>query len=219
MSAVIMAMKVSRLALVGVLVLLSVGCNHGEVPVEKPERTPVPLPQEKAVSPEVTPQTADESSNFDEWWQNYRKPFDLDTPSCPVFYCGAWTSRLDEARSYLLNTERLRETGSDTVLLGVDVIFDPETGDARSLGDNVFIFYFQALKRAGFRVLLILNPMHPNLDMGEGYEWEGPDPNARYHRSYELIKKLDPVVVKWAEIAQEYHADGFAPVNEPYKLV
>ena len=30
--------------------------------------------------------------------------------------------------------------------------------------------------------------MHPNLDMSKGYEWEGPDPNAGYHRSYEFIE-------------------------------
>ena len=91
--------------------------------------------------------------------------------------------------------------------------------EAKSLGDEAFIFYLQALKRAGFRVILMPNPMHPNLDMGKGYEWDEPDSAAGYHRSYELIRKLDSVVIKWARIAEEYKADGFAPLNEPYKLV
>jgi hypothetical protein len=118
-----------------------------------------------------------------------------------------------------MNAEKLRNAGFDTIMLGVDIVFDPETGEAKSLGDEAFIFYLQALKRAGFRVIIMPNPMHPNLDMGKGYEWDEPDPAAGYHRSYELIRKLDSVVIKWAKIAEEYKADGFAPLNEPYKLV
>jgi len=214
----VLAMKRSRVVLsIAILVLTLVACSPNLPPAEEPAHTPVPVPEEKSAHPEVTPETAKES--FDKWWEDFKAPAHLDISSYPAFYRGAWASRLDEARSYLLNAGKLREAGFDTVLLGVDVIFDPETGDAKSLGDDVFIFYLQALKKAGFRVILIPNPMHPNLDMGEGYEWEGPDPKARYHRSYELIKKLDPVVIKWAAIAGEYHVDGFSPVNEPYKLV
>jgi hypothetical protein len=158
-------------------------------------------------------------NRFELWWQDFKQPFNLDTSGYPAFFRGAWASRIDEARSYLVNAEKLREAGFDTIMLGVDIIFDPETGEPRSLGDDVIIFYLQALKQAGFRVFLIPNPMHPNLDMGKGYEWDEPDPEASYHRSYELIKQFDPVVIKWAGIAQEYQVDGFAPLNEPYKLV
>lgn len=153
------------------------------------------------------------------WWEEFKKPGSLDSSSYPTFLRGAWGSRIDELRSYLINADKLRNAGFDTVMLGVDIVFDPETGEAKSLGDDAFVFYLQALRGAGFRVILIPNPMHPNLDMGKGYEWEDPDPNATYHRSYELIKKLDSVVIKWAKIAEEYQADGFVPVNEPYKLV
>ena len=104
-------------------------------------------------------------------------------------------------------------------MLGVDIVFDPESSEPKSLGDDAFIFYLQAFKEAGFRVIIMPNPMHPNLDMGKGYEWEEVDPKAAYHRSYELLKKFDAVVIKWAKIAEEYKADGFAPLNEPYKLV
>ena len=153
------------------------------------------------------------------WWENFKKPISLDSSWYPTFLRGAWGSRIDELRSYLINAATLRNAGFDTVMLGVDIVFDPETGEAKSLGDDAFIFYLQALKKAGFRVILIPNPMHPNLDMGKGYEWDEPDPDAGYHRSYELIKKLDAVVVKWAKIAEEYQVEGFAPLNEPYKLV
>jgi len=207
-------MKLSKstlLVVIWVLTLVVAACSPNSLPAEESNNTPTPeLPRQE-------PQTA--KGSFDKWWEDYKGPFHLDTSRYPAFYRGAWASRLDEARGYLLNEGKLREAGFDTILLGVDIVFDPETGDAKSLGDNVFIFYLQALKTAGFRIILIPNPMHPNLDMGQGYEWEGPDPNAHYHRSYELIKKLEPVVIKWAGIAEEYHVDGFAPVNEPYKLV
>lgn len=160
-----------------------------------------------------------EIDTFSLWWEEYREPFILNTSGYPAFLRGAWASRIDEARSYLINAEQLRGAGFDTVMLGVDIVFDPETGEPKSLGDDVFIFYLQALKKAGFRVVLIPNPMHPNLDMGRGYEWDESDIKASYNRSYALLKSCDPVVIKWAKIAQEYQVDGFAPLNEPYKLV
>lgn len=178
------------------------------------EPSSIPAPVEKKEPPSEEP--ADE---FAAWWEEFSRPFKLDSSAYPVFYRGAYGSRLDELRSYLLNAGTLREAGIDSIMLGVDVVFDPATGEAKSLGDDIFIFYLQALKREGFRIILIPNPMHPSLDMGLGYEWEGPDPEAGYHRSYELIHKIDNVVIKWAEFAVEYGADGFAPCNEPYKLV
>jgi hypothetical protein len=157
--------------------------------------------------------------SFKLWWEYFKQPFSCDTSGYPTFFRGAWASRIDEARSYLIKAKTLREANFDTVMLGVDIVFEPETGEPKSLGDEAFIFYLQALKKAGFRIILIPNPMHPNLDMGKGYEWDEPNLKAAYHRSYELLEKLNPVVIKWARIAQEYQVDGFAPLNEPYKLV
>ena len=156
---------------------------------------------------------------FSLWWQEYREPFKLDSSRYSPFYRGAWASRIDEARSYLVNTDKLRQAGVDTVMLGIDVVFDPDDGEPKSLGDDVFIFYLQALKNAGFRVILVPNPMHPNLDMGKGYEWDEPDPSTAYRRSVDLIRKFNAVMIKWAQIAEKYQAEGFAPLNEPCKLV
>ena len=156
---------------------------------------------------------------FSLWWREYREPFKLDSSGYPTFYRGAWASRIDEARSYLVNADKLRQASVDTVMLGIDIVFDPDDGEPKSLGDDVFIFYLQALKKAGFRVILIPNPMHPNLDMGKGYEWDEPDPSAAYHRSADLIQKFNAVTIKWAKIAEKYQAEGFVPMNEPCKLV
>lgn len=189
------------------------------VPTLSPIPTPTPPPTlaEEITSPTSTPEL--QHNEFSDWWQEYKKPFELDSSSYPRFLRGAWASRLDEARIYLINAEKLRNIGVDTMILGVDIVFDPGSGEAKSLGDDVFIFYLQALKKAGFRIILMPNPMHPNLDMGKGYEWEEPDPDVGYHRSYELIKKMGSVVLKWAKFAEEYGVDGFSPLNEPYKLV
>ena len=223
--------------------LLLVACSPEPVPSNVPAQTPEPAHDAETATPVATPDTpateepeplpeppamkndppaegpAPAVDNFDTWWQDFKTPLHLDTSPYPAFYRGAWASRLDEARSYLLNAYRLRESGVDTILLGVDVVFDRDTGDAVTPGEEVFIFYLQAFRKAGFRVILIPNPMHPTLDMGEGYEWDEPNPDVRYHRGYKLITKLDSVVLKWAGIAETYHADGIAPSNEPYKLV
>ncbi len=199
----------------------AVPSTHPET-IPTPDSEPPPLPPESTpVSPSPTEETPPQEpiDEFTIWWEEFKQPFTLDSSTYPEFYRGAYGSRLDELRSYLLNADKLREAGFDSVMLGVDVVFDPVTGEAKSLSDDLFIFYLQALKKEGFRIIIIPNPMHPNLDMGLGYEWEDPDPNAGYHRSYELIHKIDPIVLKWAKVAAEYGADVFAPSNEPYKLV
>lgn len=61
----------------------------------------------------------------------------------------------------MVNTEKLRNAGFDTVMLGPDIVFDPGTGEAKSLRDDIFIFYLQVFKKAGFRVIFIPNSMHP----------------------------------------------------------
>jgi hypothetical protein len=197
---------------------------HEDVPEAIPAE-PLPEPVSKAATlapgagTETEPLPAEPADEFAVWWEDFKKTFNLDSSSYPEFWRGVWGSRLDELRSYLLNAEKLRGAGVDSVMLGVDIVFDPDTGAAKSLGDDVFLFYLQALRKEGFRVIIMPNPMHPNLDMGLGYEWEGHDPGAGYHRSYELIHRLDDVVLKWVALAEEYGAEGFAPCNEPYKLV
>jgi hypothetical protein len=177
--------------------------------------TPSPSSEETFTPPPTTEEPVDE---FAVWWEEYRLPFTLDSSDYPNFYRGAWGARLDELRSYLLHASQMRDDGFDSIMIEVEIILDRDTHLPRSLADDVFIFYIQALKREGFRVILIPNPMHPNLDQGLGYAWVEPDPDAYYHPSYEMIKEFDDVIIKWAGIAEEYGADAFLPVLEPYKL-
>jgi hypothetical protein len=184
-------------------------------PTASPELIPTP-----ALTSEVSPRPSTEApaDEFTIWWEEYKKPFTHDISTYPAFYRGAWGARLDEIRSYLLNAAKLREAGVDSIAVEAEIVLDPATGEPKSLGEDVFIFYLQALKREGFRIVLIPNPMHPNLDMGLGYAWEEPDPEAYYHPGYELIKRFDDVAIKWARIAEAYGAAAFLPVLEPYKL-
>ena len=179
------------------------------------ESTALSTPTETTTTPPTEEEPVDE---FAVWWEEFRQPFTLDSSSYNEFYRGAWGARLDELRSYLLNATKLREAGVDSIMVEAEIVLDRETHEPKSIGEDVFIFYLQALKREGFRIILIPNPMHPNLDMGLGYAWEEPDLNAYYHPSYELIKKFGGEVVKWARIAEEYGIEAFLPILEPYKL-
>jgi len=182
----------------------------------EPSTPPPTTPSEPTTPPSTT--TTPPADPFDAWWEEYRQPVALDSSLYPAFYRGAWGARLDELRSYLLHAAELRQAGFDTIMVEAEIVLDRETGQPVSLGEDVFIFYLQALKREGFRIVLIPNPMHPNLDMGLGYAWEEPDPNAYYHPTYELIKRFDSVVTHWAGLAEAYGAEAFLPVLEPYKL-
>jgi hypothetical protein len=193
----------------------SVPTTPATTPTTEASPSPTPSPEETFTPPPTTEEPVDE---FAAWWEEYRRPFTLDSSGYTEFYRGAWAARLDELRSYLLHASQLREDGFDSIMVEVEIILDRETHLPKSLADDVFIFYLQALKREGFRIILIPNPMHPSLDQGLGYAWEEPDPSAYYHPSYELIKQFDDAIIKWAEIAEEYGADAFLPVLEPYKL-
>ena len=157
-------------------------------------------------------------SEFDIWWNDFREPVVLDYSNYTTFYRGIWGSRLDEIRNILLKSDTLRNAGVDTVMMGPDVIIN-ENDEVETPCKDVFIFYLQALRREGFRILLIPNPMHPNFDDGRGFEWEEPNPDLRYQRGKELLDKFTPVVLDWANIANTYNAEGFSTVNELNKLV
>ncbi len=213
-------------------VLLSSACGTGEAETTTPTQTTSTTPEtteptsptatETTTTPATTPPPTTTEEPVDEfalWWQDFKQPFTLDSSAYPDFYRGAWGARLDELRSYLLNAAKLREGGVDTIMMEVEIVLDPETYEPKSIGDDVFIFYLQALKKEGFRIILIPNPMHPNLAQGLEYDWENNhDPGKDYYPSYELIKKFGGVVLKWAAIAEEYGVDAFLPILEPYKL-
>ena len=156
-------------------------------------------------------------SEFQVWWDEYRKPLTSDYSSYPAFLRGAYAQRIDEARSYLMNADLLRGAGIDSILLAVDLVLDPGTGMPYTPAEEVFTFYVQAFKRAGFRVLLVADPCHPNLDLGEGFAWE-PGMEGRYQPSPELLGRFDGAVVHIAEMAEEYGVYAFLPCIEPYKM-
>lgn len=200
--------KIALILMLGVLLLVSCSNPAATSPITT-----------TSIQTTTTASTTSETVDpFMAWWEDFSQPFTLDTMNYCSFFRGAWGSRLDELRSYLLNAEKLREAGVDTIMVEAEIVLDRETHEPKSIGDDVFIFYMQALKNAGFRIVLIPNPMHPNLDMGLGYAWGEGDTDAFYQPSYDLIKKFDGVVVHWAQIAEEYGADAFLPILEPYKL-
>ena len=159
-----------------------------------------------------------EDDPFESWWTDFKEPVVIDYSNYTDFYRGVWGSRLDEIRNILLKSDVLRNAGVDTIMMGPDVLFN-ESDVLVTAGDDVFVFYLQALRREGFRILLIPNPMHPNFDNGRGFEWSEPDPTLRYQRGKDLLDKFTHIVLNWAGIAENYNVEGFSTVNELNKLV
>ena len=159
-----------------------------------------------------------EDDSFEIWWTDFKEPIVLDYSNYTEFYRGIWGSRLDEIRNILLKSDVLRNAGVDTIMIGPDVIFN-ESDAVVTAGDDVFVFYIQALRREGFRILLIPNPMHPNFDDGRGFEWSEPDPSLHFQRGKDLLDKFTPTVLKWAGVAEKYNVEGFSTVNELNKIV
>ncbi len=159
----------------------------------------------------------DKVDEFSSWWNEYKEPFETDYLKYPDFYRGAWAPRVDVMRQILVRAEDLRLAGFDSVMIEVEVLLDPQTGNPEVLAENLFIFYAQALKKEGFRVFIILNPAHPNFALDSCFNWNGEDNSSCENQpGRELLDKFTPLVNEWAETAGELDAYGFLPVLEPH---
>jgi len=175
-------------------------------------------PKKECVCDEcVCPEENSTKDPLESWKEDFFEPVEVDYSQYPDFYRGAWAPRIDIARKYLFQASDLRQAGIDTIILGIDIVMDPETSEAKSLGDNTFKFYIQAFQKQGFRVFIVPDPAHPSFDLGKGFDWgEEDSDNSTYHAGKELLDKFTPVVLDWASTAEQMNVYGFLPLLEPH---
>lgn len=131
-------------------------------------------------------------------------------------YKGVWTHNIETMRDMLMNVENLKRIGVNFITVNLDVEMD-EDGNMRVVDGNAALFYALAYHRCGFRVLLMPDPCHPTF--ADGFEWELGDNNATVRRGPEILEKLTPLVMEWAEVAENYGVEMYSPVNETQTFV
>lgn len=129
-------------------------------------------------------------------------------------YKGIWTHTIDAMRNALMNVENLKQIGVNFVAVTLDVEMD-ENRNVQVVGGNDFLFYILAFHRCGLGVLLMPDPCHPSFVRWGKYEWVKGDNNVDVRRGAELLENFTPLVLEWAEIAENYGVEMYSPLNEP----
>ncbi|RLI10790.1 hypothetical protein DRO42_00070 [Candidatus Bathyarchaeota archaeon] len=122
-------------------------------------------------------------------------------------YKGLWLPFLEEVRASLGDLDNIKLDGVNIVAIGVKICVDGNVTECESedeIKDAISEFH-----KHGLKTFLLLNPAHPDF---------GVDPYSTEATGKPLLDKLTPLVLKWAEISEEYGVEVFAPVNEPQLL-
>jgi hypothetical protein len=121
-------------------------------------------------------------------------------------YKGVWLHLIRELRIALDDMENLESDGINIIGIGISIQLDEnsntviEYDDETEIRNAINIFHENS-----FEVLLILNPAFPD---------SGINPNDEYVKGKVLLDKLNPLIIKWADISEQYGIEIFSPINE-----
>jgi hypothetical protein len=122
-------------------------------------------------------------------------------------YKGIWMPFLRETKIALSDIDNLKLDGINIVAIGIKVCKNEEfyvCEDENEIKNSISEFH-----KNGIKTFLILNTAHPD---------SGINPYSSEASGKPLLDKLTPLVLKWADISEEYGVEIFCPVNEPQLL-
>jgi len=122
-------------------------------------------------------------------------------------YKGLWLPFLEEVRTSLDDIDEIKLDGVNIVAIGVKICVNGNITECES--EDEIKNAINEFHKHGIKTFLLLNPAHPDF---------GVDPSSPEETGKPLLDKLTPLVLKWAEISEEYGVEIFAPVNEPQLL-
>jgi len=130
------------------------------------------------------------------------------SPKKPVDkYKGVWMPFMRETRIALDDIDNLKLDGINIVSIGIKVCLTDEITECES--EDEIIDVINEFHKNGIRTFLILNPAHPDF---------GVNPFSSEASGRALLDKLTPLVLKWANISEDYGVEMFCPANEPQML-
>jgi len=122
-------------------------------------------------------------------------------------YKGIWTPfHLATAEALLFDIQQLKEDGVNTLSFG-PFYFTDDKGNIHTIPfmREITIFLIQTAHRNGFKVFLV-----PDM-WGPGFT--GIENNSLF------LEQATPKVLEWADIAEKYGVEMFAPSNEPAIII
>ncbi len=187
------------------LICLGSCAQIGEAPAEYKTKLPGEIAQPQETSPETRKEAEPVAPT--------KSPAEEDgviikPPEVAIDkYQGVWLPFPREVAIALGDIDNLKADGINTVSIGIKIRRD---GDIfQDEGEKEIKKALNEFHKNGIKTFLILNPAHPDL---------GISPSRPEASGKPLLDKLTPLVLKWAQIAEDYAVEIFCPVNEPQLL-
>jgi hypothetical protein len=132
-------------------------------------------------------------------------------------YKGLWLPFLREIKIAADEIEDLKKDGINVVAIGVRLLskderVDPEIPNITIVeyeNETEILSAINTFHKNNIKIIIILNPAHGDFGIS-------PYPNE--FNEGELLEAINPTVIKWAKISEQYGVDMFCPVNEPALL-
>ncbi len=144
------------------------------------------------------------------------EPVIVKGPTGPVSkYKGLWLPFLDETKAAAEGIESLKADGINTVAIGIRLLATDEAhgwevGNITEYENETEILEaINVFHENGIRVILVPNPAHGNF---------GVSPYPSEQAGKEFLRMHEPLILKWANLSEQYGVHMFCPVNEPTLL-
>ncbi len=127
------------------------------------------------------------------------------------YYHGLFLNDITDARFVISHINEVKKDGFDTIWIQpqMEVLDD---GTLYIPGKDIYLFYINAFKASGFRIWMSVGLTSYSFP----YRWDsrsGLSPLTFEDRS-EIFSLIEPVVLEWAQIAENHHVDAFIPLEE-----
>ena len=132
-----------------------------------------------------------------------------------IKYKGLWLPFLEETQIAANDIENLKENGINIVAIGIRLFATDEnknwefTNLTEYENETEILKAINTFHKNKIKTILILNPAHGDF---------GVSPYPSENTGKPILEMLNPLVLKWAEIAEKYGVEIFCPTNEPALL-
>jgi hypothetical protein len=127
------------------------------------------------------------------------------------YYKGLFLNDITDARFALSHVNEIKRDGFNTIWIQAQMETF-ENGTLYIPGKDIYLFYINAFRKSGFKVWLSIGLTSYSFP----YRWDSR-PNLSpliFKDKKEIFSLIEPVVLEWAQIAENHQIDAFIPLEE-----
>ncbi len=132
-------------------------------------------------------------------------------------YRGIFCNDVCDARTVLANIEKAKRDGFDTIWLQAEI--EPTNPISKKFhvpGKEAYLFYLNAFRKSGFRIILSVGHTAYSFPYGRGEKIK--EKLYPLENRFQAYKVVEPIILEWAGIAERHQVDTFIPLEEANKF-